>query len=114
MSSSSRPSRASSAKARPDPLLRLARRGSDILPHHREAAERLRAAWERRDEVEARRGLRVAAGVFRPLLLAVVIEPVDVATWCRSHDPPRDRRTMVGALTLIMDKLASCYGIDRA
>ena len=34
-----------------------------------------------------------ARGMFRPLLLAVVIQRVDIATWCRSQEPPRNPKT---------------------
>src|SRR4051794_37481370 len=63
MTSSSPPSRAHSTKACPDPLLRLARRGSGILPHHLEAAARFRTAWERRHKAEVRRGFMASTGV---------------------------------------------------
>lgn len=112
MPSSSRPSRAGSTKARPDPLRRLASRGTDIVPQHLEAADRFRAAWERRDEAEVRRGLMAGRGMFQPLLLAVVIQRIDVAAWCRSQEPPRNPKTMLGALISIMDKLAALYGIE--
>lgn len=70
---------------------------------------------------EVSRVIRFVGPAAVPILLAVVVENHDVATWCRTLDaaappntPKRDAKKELGKLLALLARLAEYYGIDEA